>query len=428
MPRTAQCTSGSSAQAAAPAFFLYGSYVPTLTWWQAAALWLVNVLSGLPDGPISTATFCATEPLGDLPTTADYLSLAIPPLAWATGAFTRFGNQVKADAFAQYCQCNAPSSSTCEALWQTFTPSTGYGSNNNQSGLQFQPQANGYVWGAHVNIQCSAGAHYELRLWDPTTTTIVAYIQFYPTSGVQDVLFAAPYPVVGGSNYTMSLCTLSGTNTYQGVAANVANVHTDSQVHYGTYTEIANNSFCPTGSRTYQEPLQPWFCPPGASPPVTFVPTPPAAPTPPTGFPTTPTAPTCGSYQDICNFLQSIDVEIRGLASQLTLLRLLVGQPILVESTVHSGLTGIGTFAVSALGGLKVELTTIPATAGTEVGDPATRWNVARISTSSASGLELNQWVGSSPTVLRIPLDAVTVGFYVAPGAVARITELTSGL
>ena len=426
MPRTPQCTSGSSAQSGAPAFITLGIFGPTLTWWQAIAQWITTALLGLPDAPIDTAAFCAAEPLGDLPTTADYIALAFPPIALATGAYGRFGNQVRADAFSAYCQCNAPSSSSCEAIWQSMSP-TGFGNNTNAWGIAFAPQSSAYCWGARMYLGPSGGMRYELRIWDPSQTTIMTYIQFTGISGVQDVLFASPVLMTALSSYTIEVCCLGpGGNDYKGVGANVSNVHTDALVHYGTYVEAPNNTVYPSTVRTYQAPLQPWVCPSGSSPPIPFIPPAPPPPIPPTGFTTTPACPTCGSYQDVCNYLCSIEKEIDGIARLLLEMQPRIGATSLAESTVHSGLTGSGTLAVSGILGVKVSFSAPPGY-GITPGDPTTTWSAARVSTITAEGVETNTWIGSSPELLRTPYDTTHIGYYFGPGVTGTITELVQG-
>lgn len=104
---TGPCSAGSQPQGGAPAFFTYteSDLAAVLPGNLGLIIW---GLLGLPVAPQSTADFCNSPPPTDMPTAADYVKLAFPPIAKITGTYQRFANQVIADKWNVLCQCKGP--------------------------------------------------------------------------------------------------------------------------------------------------------------------------------------------------------------------------------------------------------------------------------------------------------------------------------
>lgn len=97
-----------------------------------------------------------------------------------------------------------------------------------------------------------------------------------------------------------------------------------------------------------------------------------------------------------------------------------------VLGTVHSGLTGQGTIGVSGLLGVKLDLTTIPASYGVQVGSPNYHFDLGWLSVLTPDGFiderrvtaQLVSWLP------RLMSDATVVGYSLSPGVVGTITEI----
>lgn len=97
-----------------------------------------------------------------------------------------------------------------------------------------------------------------------------------------------------------------------------------------------------------------------------------------------------------------------------------------IASTAHAGLTGQGTIAVADLLGVRVDLTTVPPYLGQEVGEPTVIFDAGWISLLTPDGLIDERRLRSQHTVWtpRLMSEATLIGYSLAPGAVATVTEL----
>src|ERR1700680_1114477 len=108
-----QCLTGSQKQPAAPVYFQFDSTTVANFMPFGAAIAFLSFLQ-LPIGPVDTATFCATEPPATVLSAADILALTMPPIAYASGAYSRLADFIQQQAFATYCQCSGVSGSAYE--------------------------------------------------------------------------------------------------------------------------------------------------------------------------------------------------------------------------------------------------------------------------------------------------------------------------
>lgn len=97
-----------------------------------------------------------------------------------------------------------------------------------------------------------------------------------------------------------------------------------------------------------------------------------------------------------------------------------------IASTAHAGLTDQGSFAVSSILGIRIELTTIPSHFGQEVGEPTVYFDLGWVSVLTADGVIEERRIQAVDTVWtpRVMSEATLVGYSFSAGVVATITEL----
>lgn len=97
-----------------------------------------------------------------------------------------------------------------------------------------------------------------------------------------------------------------------------------------------------------------------------------------------------------------------------------------VLGTAHAALTGQGTIGVSGLLGVKMELTTIPAHYGVEVGSPDYHFDLGWMSVLTPDGFIDERKISAQVTswLPRLMSDATVVGYSLNPGVVGTLTEI----
>jgi hypothetical protein len=96
-----------------------------------------------------------------------------------------------------------------------------------------------------------------------------------------------------------------------------------------------------------------------------------------------------------------------------------------IDGTAHAGLTGSGQFAVSGIIGLSVSLTAVPSNISSVAGDPLQMYGAGWVNTGTADGWGPRQFISSSPMLVElIPGNVTLVGYSLAPGVTATITEV----
>lgn len=120
---------------------------------------------------------------------------------------------------------------------------------------------------------------------------------------------------------------------------------------------------------------------------------------------------------------QSTLAQIQGM---LTLLQRYILPFAYQLGAAHSGLSDKGSFAVSRLLGIKVELTTIPPSYGLSEGEPDFHFQVGWMSMMTGDGVIQEQKISFQTQVWQPPLfaQALTFGYSLNPGLVATFTEL----
>jgi hypothetical protein len=97
-----------------------------------------------------------------------------------------------------------------------------------------------------------------------------------------------------------------------------------------------------------------------------------------------------------------------------------------VKSTVHSGLTGTGTFAVSRLLGLEMQVTAFPATKRQLSGNPNYVMDLGWLSVSEVDGMIQEKRVAQANYVWLPPAMQLAdhINYFLQPGVTATITEI----
>lgn len=97
-----------------------------------------------------------------------------------------------------------------------------------------------------------------------------------------------------------------------------------------------------------------------------------------------------------------------------------------VYGTDHPSLSGHGSFAVSGLIGVSVDITTLPSSYGRSVGSPEHLYDVGFVTLGTADGYETSHSVSSDGALVLPPSAGVytSVGYTLSAGVVASIREL----
>jgi hypothetical protein len=342
------CPNGSSPQSGAPSFFTFDdSYIAGK--FGTFAGWLTAWAMDLPASPQATSDFCSVDPPTELPSTADWLALASPPIALATGAYRRFGNQIKADKWQDLCQCNAPSSPSCGSP-NTFANDV-------------------IVVGTSVAL---------VTAWRVPTTATGASLAFTPHnvssgSGFKVFLNSASSATQTG---TPSLGSLdkpsggSGTLTVSFTANSFAWLQFWIVSDAGTWNGQMDWTETFTGCTT-SAPI-PYTAPPN--------------PSTPTGFPSAPTL-SCSTTQDICNAIQTLNSKMDWLRSQVDLIQR-QDVPFAYNKGTSWSASGSGTHPVLGILGLLVSVTSVPPGVSSYPDNPASYFDLGWVSFGTSDGYE----------------------------------------
>jgi hypothetical protein len=169
-------------------------------------------------------------------------------------------------------------------------------------------------------------------------------------------------------------------------------------------------------------------CVPGAPTPTPY---PPYEPTQPTSWPTAPTFP-CDPA-DLCASISQIRAQLNALVGTVASMKTVVeltqryGLPFAyIHGAAHSGLTGQGSFAVSRLVGLDIDITAMPPDTLRLRGNPEYLFDMGWLSISDANGM-LEEKRLTREALLWLPRlmpTALTFAWDLFVGVQMRVTEL----
>jgi hypothetical protein len=321
------------------------------------AAWLTSAALNLPNTPVRTVDFCSSYPEGDLPTTEDWVKLAFPPLALATGTYSRLGNFVRQQVFSDRCECSPTGTGSCVHREGVLTfgvanPTVSIcGSNtwycDQSSGLFAFPSGQHYV---------------RVRMPDIVTT--------------HDLQFDVYSPSIGERCFTW----LAGTSFDIYFAGNL----TDTSWELA-FRDAGSRPIWLEGQRMLFDyvnlPAEP-ACNPTTGTPVTV----PHPEPPPANYPPPPTS-SCGTFADICAALQVLTLKVQAIASGVTILQRW-GLPFgYIEGSEHPNLTGTGSLQISRLLGMHVYVVSPPPGEPVLPGNPPYLWDVGWMSVSDSNGM-----------------------------------------
>lgn len=418
------CSGGSSTQAGAPLFINLGEeevkgLLPSSWSWIGQYIPYMGAINE------STATLCAADPPVCSLTATDLLGLLVPPLGTGN-VIQKLRDCVLAQAWSDYCQCNAGSAScsscTTESIglgpvnfWE-LAESTGASQAFDQITSTFDANYTngptlgvaGPVSGCNGMLTTAASptcgldcplsfsvSHFSWNVWLKTTATGTRYIWYYGASGTASGMYMACV----GNKLQVDIITpgnvdqlFAGTTTINDGAWHMLTMTYDGTTLRSYVDAVAQGSVGAVPSSTltrlqlggqfggvstvqvpgtYGLPAI-WNRALSPSEVTTlhaacsggaFIPPKPPEPSAPTGLPPSPTW-TCSTTGDVCEKLFELNNKIQDVQAVLQWLAGIQTAGGYVQGTPVTGITGAGTLASAALLGVLVNFTTIPATWG----------------------------------------------------------------
>jgi len=122
----------------------------------------------------------------------------------------------------------------------------------------------------------------------------------------------------------------------------------------------------------------------------------------------------------------TLQLQVDTILRMVTLLQRQLVPFAYISSTAHAGLTAQGSIAVQGLLGVRIDLTTLPATYRQDSSSPPFIFDVGWVSMQDANGFidETRAHAQHQNWFSRIASDATVIGYSFAPGIVATVTEL----
>lgn len=131
------------------------------------------------------------------------------------------------------------------------------------------------------------------------------------------------------------------------------------------------------------------------------------------------------STDDVCRLVQMVLNKLDALYDPIKATQRVAAPYGYVAGSVHAGLTGKGSFAVSGLLGLAVNVTAIPPGVGLEDGQVVTYFSLGRLALGTTDGNQRDRIISHQHQLfLDCPPSATSVAYSLRPGVVATITEL----
>jgi hypothetical protein len=101
-----ECEWGGEPKSGSPQWFLYDE-AEIATFLPPMAGFVTLSAFGIPTLPQNTAQFCSAGAPTDLPGPADFALMSLPPLGIVSGAYSRYGNEIRRAKWVSLCQCVA---------------------------------------------------------------------------------------------------------------------------------------------------------------------------------------------------------------------------------------------------------------------------------------------------------------------------------
>jgi hypothetical protein len=326
--------------------------------------------------------------------------------------------------FTLFCVCNPNPAGSCYSQPVMAGPHNGYFTATHTYGVDF--------------TNTNAGAILQgFRWWSIATGGGGTTVYLWTTSGT--LLHSWPVSICGSG---VSDCTVSLSPTYTLAAATTYRIGFDISGVQGWGYEAAgsitaNPNWAPVDS--YASPsgttgtfpnasqgglwwdMGPQVCVAGSSTP----PPSPSSPSQPTQIHLPPIL-SCGTTADLCTAVRQLDQRLTQIYQLLTFTQR-TGVPFAyVPGAVHSGLTGVGSFAISQLIGARVQLVSTATGQPILPGNPPYLWNQGWLSVNDSNGmLEEKRLTRSGQEWFpRFCQMATSFNYDLAAGVSMNVTEL----
>lgn len=340
-----------------------------------------------------------------MPSLSDWAALAVPFVAAVNGAYRRFGNQVKSDAWYELCTCadpteSTPCGSTGEIGGAIQLPVNGYTAISNVALL---PEGTTSLT-MHLTVHCAAAGVqsglFGIRALGPGGNRLADIISSPTDPGpygwTEDVAIPPLSLDVSGTSSTLAVLP-AGTAGVQAVVSTPG-------LNRGDL--FSNTSFD-------------WICAPA-----TVTPEPPVAVQPPPDFPLPPAPPSGCTIDDLCarlfNLEQTFNLFFGSALPQLNSY---------ARGAAHPGLQGDGVVQVApACLAYRLDITTDNPGLGELPGTPPYLLNRGFVVPIVSEGAERVQVrVTYNPQLIELPRFTLALGFHFGAGVTATLTELLRG-
>lgn len=364
----------------------------------AATTWFDEWLAFLQPKEMLVSDLVAANPNDPpLPSPAELISAISPPYLGIPAVLDYMLAKLTYYEFTQVAVCNGvPGVGYCTT--RTFTPST-YTSN---VGTACGSNSGWLFYSTDAVNQFPAGQHYlHVTMTDPAPSTGCCFSIY----GDQDL-----------TEHTHSF------SAGQSIAFDRS---FDSLSHWfeimyrsndGTNTWLLGKTLKFEFKNAYFEPV----CTGSTTPPPT-----PSTPTQPTTIVLPPTL-SCGTTADLCTAVRQLDQRLTQIYNLVTIIQRHSVPFAYVPGAVHSGLTGTGSFAISGLLGLRVQLSSTHPGEPILPGNPPYLWDQGWLSVNDSNGLleEKRLTRTGMEWFPKFCETATSFNWSVAAGVVMVVTEL----
>jgi len=133
-----------------------------------------------------------------------------------------------------------------------------------------------------------------------------------------------------------------------------------------------------------------------------------------------------GTQQPCCPPDAATQAQLDQILQLVTIIQRQAAPFAYVYGANHTALSGHGSFAVSALIGVSVDVTTLPASYGQRDGSPVELFDIGYVTLGTADGYETSRRIDHDGALVLPPAAGAftSVGYTLSPGVVVSIREL----
>lgn len=352
----------------------------------ASSTWFDQWLAFLQPKAVKVSDLVALNPDDPpLPSPADLVAAVTPPYLGIPAILNYMWAKLSYYEFTQVAICNA-GAPTC--VGAALADGTFSGTNCSSSvtwefGNTWAIDTDCYSPGVFCWNFGGSGFTTQARMWSSSGTLLAtASSVSVPSGGGHGYAAwdAGPVTLTHGNNYIVSV----NEGTFNCVAYNAsANNWLIGTLAHGVGGAHSTpwHTF-PNTSHTYTIGCQPELCVAGS----TSTPPNASSPSQPTTIVIAPTL-SCGSTADLCTAVRQLDQRLTQIYSLVTLVQRSAVPYAYIPGAVHSGLTGTGSFAISQLLGLRIQLSSTHTGEPILPGNPPYLWDQGWLSVNDANGM-----------------------------------------